>query len=36
MASKDGKVVCSNTLDARLEIAFKQNLPLVRIATKKK
>ncbi|CAI5471859.1 unnamed protein product [Closterium sp. Yama58-4] len=30
MASKDGRVVCSNTLDARLEIAFKQNLPAIR------
>ena len=29
MASKDGRVVCSNTLDARLEISFKQNLPAV-------
>lgn len=30
VASKDGRVVCSNTLDARLEIAFHQNLPTIR------
>eukprot|EP00897_Mesotaenium_endlicherianum_P000541 jgi/Mesen1/10488/ME000083S10000 len=30
MATKDGRIVCSNTLDARLEIAFKQMLPVIR------
>ncbi|KAL2628719.1 hypothetical protein R1flu_013405 [Riccia fluitans] len=30
LASKDGRIVCENTLDARLEIAFKQNLPEIR------
>ncbi|KAL3681936.1 hypothetical protein R1sor_024892 [Riccia sorocarpa] len=30
LASKDGRIVCDNTLDARVEIAFKQNLPLIR------
>eukprot|EP00270_Netrium_digitus_P006181 TRINITY_DN1847_c0_g1_i1.p1 TRINITY_DN1847_c0_g1~~TRINITY_DN1847_c0_g1_i1.p1 ORF type:complete len:248 (+),score=69.05 TRINITY_DN1847_c0_g1_i1:67-744(+) len=30
LATKDGKIVCCNTLDARLEIAFKQNLPAIR------
>ncbi|KAL2619891.1 hypothetical protein R1flu_000096 [Riccia fluitans] len=30
LASKDGRIVCDNTLDARLEIAFKQNLPQIR------
>eukprot|EP00271_Cylindrocystis_brebissonii_P023511 TRINITY_DN9787_c0_g1_i1.p1 TRINITY_DN9787_c0_g1~~TRINITY_DN9787_c0_g1_i1.p1 ORF type:complete len:236 (-),score=58.90 TRINITY_DN9787_c0_g1_i1:622-1296(-) len=32
MATADSRVVCSNTLDARLEIAFKQNLPMIRKA----
>ncbi|KAL8102087.1 hypothetical protein AgCh_026828 [Apium graveolens] len=27
MASLDGKIVCENTLDARLDIVFKQKLP---------
>jgi len=30
LASKDGKIVCENTLDARLEVVFKQNLPEIR------
>eukprot|EP00850_Spirogloea_muscicola_P001431 SM000005S17228 [mRNA] locus=s5:920100:921510:+ [translate_table: standard] len=30
MASKDGKIVCINTLDARLDIVYKQNLPAIR------
>ncbi|KAG6551035.1 hypothetical protein Mapa_007268 [Marchantia paleacea] len=30
LASKDGRIVCENTLDARLEISFKQNLPEIR------
>ncbi|KAJ7533718.1 hypothetical protein O6H91_13G061000 [Diphasiastrum complanatum] len=30
LATKDGKIVCDNTLDARLEHAFKQNLPEIR------
>ncbi|KAL3686816.1 hypothetical protein R1sor_013125 [Riccia sorocarpa] len=30
LASRDGRIVCENTLDARLEIAFKQNLPEIR------
>ncbi|GAQ80593.1 Vacuolar H+-ATPase V1 sector subunit E [Klebsormidium nitens] len=32
IASKDGKIVCNNTLDARLEISFNQNLPAIRKA----
>jgi V-type H+-transporting ATPase subunit E len=30
LASRDGRIVCENTLDARLEISFKQNLPEIR------
>lgn len=30
LATKDGKIVVSNTLDARLDIAFKQLLPQIR------
>eukprot|EP00244_Chara_vulgaris_P014940 TRINITY_DN973_c0_g1_i2.p1 TRINITY_DN973_c0_g1~~TRINITY_DN973_c0_g1_i2.p1 ORF type:complete len:235 (+),score=58.65 TRINITY_DN973_c0_g1_i2:217-921(+) len=30
MGSRDWRIVCSNTLDARLDIAFKQNLPDIR------
>ena len=30
VTSTDGRVVCNNTLDARLEIAYQQNLPAVR------
>eukprot|EP01117_Protostelium_nocturnum_P010916 TRINITY_DN3941_c0_g1_i1.p1 TRINITY_DN3941_c0_g1~~TRINITY_DN3941_c0_g1_i1.p1 ORF type:complete len:235 (-),score=103.82 TRINITY_DN3941_c0_g1_i1:119-823(-) len=30
LSSLDGKVVCSNTLDARLSMAFDQNLPAIR------
>eukprot|EP00245_Coleochaete_scutata_P007147 TRINITY_DN22249_c0_g1_i1.p1 TRINITY_DN22249_c0_g1~~TRINITY_DN22249_c0_g1_i1.p1 ORF type:complete len:233 (+),score=72.24 TRINITY_DN22249_c0_g1_i1:141-839(+) len=30
VSSKDRRVICTNTLDARLEIVFKQNLPQVR------
>jgi vacuolar-type H+-ATPase subunit E/Vma4 len=29
IASQDGKIVCDNTLDARVEISFKQKLPEV-------
>lgn len=32
IASKDGKIVCNNTLDARLEICFNQNQPAIRKA----
>lgn len=31
LASEDGKIVLENTLDARLELAFKQKLPEVYI-----
>ncbi|CAL1373129.1 unnamed protein product [Linum trigynum] len=30
LASQDGKIVCENTLDARLDIAFRQKLPQIR------
>ncbi|KAJ8436585.1 hypothetical protein Cgig2_031526 [Carnegiea gigantea] len=30
LASRDGKIVCENTLDARLEVAFRQKLPQIR------
>ncbi|GKV04303.1 hypothetical protein SLEP1_g16475 [Rubroshorea leprosula] len=30
LASQDGKIVCDNTLDARLDVAFKQKLPEIR------
>ncbi|EFJ17636.1 hypothetical protein SELMODRAFT_271490 [Selaginella moellendorffii] len=30
LATKDGKIVCDNTLDSRLEIVHKQNLPEIR------
>lgn len=29
VASEDGKIVCENTLDARLDAVFKQKLPEV-------
>ncbi|KAK1312636.1 V-type proton ATPase subunit E1 [Acorus calamus] len=29
LASQDGKIVCENTLDARLEVVFRQKLPEV-------
>lgn len=29
IASQDGKIVCENTLDARLDVAFRQKLPQV-------
>ena len=29
LASQDGKIVCENTLDARLEVIFRQKLPEV-------
>jgi V-type H+-transporting ATPase subunit E len=32
IATKDGKIVCNNTLDARLETSFGQNLPAIRAA----
>ena len=30
VTSGDGKIVCSNTLDERLQIAYTQNLPMIR------
>ncbi|KAH0911178.1 hypothetical protein HID58_034499 [Brassica napus] len=30
LASQDGKIVCENTLDARLDVAFRQKLPQIR------
>ncbi|KAL6841422.1 hypothetical protein ACP4OV_028940 [Aristida adscensionis] len=30
VASQDGKIVCENTLDARLEVSFRQKLPEIR------
>jgi len=30
LASQDGKIVCENTLDARLGVSFRQKLPEVR------
>ncbi|XP_060202790.1 V-type proton ATPase subunit E2-like [Lycium barbarum] len=30
LASEDGKIVCENTLDARLDVIFKQKLPEIR------
>ncbi|KAJ4832538.1 V-type proton ATPase subunit E2 [Turnera subulata] len=32
MASKDGKIVCENTLDARLDVIFRKKLPEVTMA----
>ena len=29
LASQDGKIVCDNTLDARLSVSFRQKLPEV-------
>lgn len=29
MASQDGKIVCENTLDARLDVVFRKKLPEV-------
>lgn len=29
LASQDGKIVCENTLDARLEVVYRQKLPEV-------
>ena len=29
MASRDGKIVCENTLDARLDVVFRKKLPEV-------
>ncbi|KAL8137185.1 hypothetical protein V2J09_003186 [Rumex salicifolius] len=29
MASRDGKIVCENTLDARLDVAFRKKLPQI-------
>lgn len=34
VASQDGKIVLENTLDARLNVAFRQNLPEVFIPLK--
>lgn len=34
MASQDGKIVLENTLDARLSVVFRQNLPEVCIPLK--
>ncbi|PRP88321.1 vacuolar H+-ATPase E subunit [Planoprotostelium fungivorum] len=30
VSSGDGKIICNNTLDARLSMAFEQNLPAIR------
>lgn len=30
LASQDGKIVCENTLDARLDLVFRQKLPQIR------
>ena len=30
MTSEDGLIVCKNTLDARLELAYQQLLPSIR------
>ncbi|KAJ1685164.1 hypothetical protein LUZ63_016554 [Rhynchospora breviuscula] len=30
LASKDGKIVCENTLDARLDVVFRKKLPEIR------
>ena len=30
IASRDGKIVCENTLDARLDVAFNKKLPEIR------
>jgi len=30
LASQDGKIVCENTLDARLDVVFQQKLPQIR------
>ncbi|KAF8077426.1 hypothetical protein N665_1036s0001 [Sinapis alba] len=30
LASRDGKIVCENTLDARLDVAFRMKLPVIR------
>ncbi|XP_077239283.1 V-type proton ATPase subunit E-like [Tasmannia lanceolata] len=32
LASQDGKIVCENTLDARLDVVFRQKLPEIRKA----
>jgi hypothetical protein len=29
LASQDGKIVCDNTLDARVDVSFRQKLPEV-------
>lgn len=29
LASRDGKIVCENTLDARLDVMFRKKLPEV-------
>ncbi|KAG4171772.1 hypothetical protein ERO13_A12G231200v2 [Gossypium hirsutum] len=34
IASRDGKIVCENTLDARLDVAFNKKLPEVRLIRK--
>jgi len=31
LASRDGKIVCENTLDARLDVVFRKKLPEVPI-----
>jgi len=31
LASRDGKIVCENTLDARLDVVFRKKLPEVNI-----
>ena len=32
LTNRDGTIVCSNTLDDRLKIAYAQNLPEIRAA----
>ena len=30
LTTEDGKIVCKNTLDIRCELAYQQNLPMLR------
>mmetsp|Transcript_9058 Transcript_9058/g.12450 ORF Transcript_9058/g.12450 Transcript_9058/m.12450 type:complete len:240 (+) Transcript_9058:110-829(+) len=30
LSTNEGRIICSNTLDARLQMAYEQNLPLIR------
>lgn len=36
LASEDGKIVCENTLDARLNVVFRQKLPKVKNVARRK